>query len=68
VTLGARPHQRRADSLPVEADDVFDVMERQAHGGMLVFFDDHILAIQREVGFRGGDIENVREMFHKISP
>ena len=59
ISLGAGTHQGGTGSQPVEADDIFEVMQGQARGGFILFFDENGFAFQCEVGFRVGDVEGI---------
>src|SRR5581483_9493458 len=68
VSLRTRAHQRGARSLPGEANNVFQIVQWQPRRRVLIFlfFNDDVFPIQREIGFRCGDVENVTEFFHKF--
>jgi hypothetical protein len=49
-----------------EADNPFDVVDRDPELFLAADFYDHVFAVAVQEGFRGRDIEGVEEFSHKI--
>ena len=63
ITLGACPHQARTGTRVAETDDIFQVVQWQAHAGGFIFFDHHVFTVQAEKGFGAGDIQYIGKFY-----